>query len=301
LEGDRDVTHSDYGRLAGLFLQELDVPALEALAVDSRFASSLPADLQDARVEFTRLFAMSVYAYSSVFLGPTPELNGESTAEVEAFYRRVGFETPSEWMLGAADALGAELACCAMLIERGMGAQAEEFLCGHLLSWAPICCLAVERNAHLPIYRKLGAVTRESLMQDAEGLCRLVVPRPNRREEESEERDLHWVVDRMIAPARCGIFLSRQDLYAIGQRVEVPVGFGDRQLMLASLLRGSGSNERVKETLGELQNIVGDWERSYTGWKENYPRAAALWEPWLRRAETTSVLLAEMQETSLQD
>jgi TorA maturation chaperone TorD len=292
------MTHQDYSHLARLFLQELDAPARDALEGNIWFSLILPADLQDARVEFTRLFTMSVYAYASVFLGATPELNGESAAHVERFYGHVGFELSRGWMLGAPDALGAELACLAWLLERGDTANAAEFLSEHLLTWAPVCCFAVERNAQMEIYRKLGRLSRDLLMADGEGLEHIITPLDDWSDPEPEEKDLHWVVDHMLAPARCGIFLSKQDLQEIGQRMGMPVGFGDRGLMLMNLLRGAGLHERIIETLGALQITVGAWKKSYSNWALEYPRQSLLWRLWLERTERTEEMLIEMQDAA---
>jgi putative dimethyl sulfoxide reductase chaperone len=293
------MIHTDYFGLARLFVQELDAPAREALGRDVRFASCLPAVLQDARVEFARLFTMSVYPYESVFMEGGAELNGETTAEVDAFYRQVGFELPDDWMLGAADALGAELACLAWLTDRGNAEQAGDFLLGHIMRWAPLCCLAVERNARSQFYRMLGNVTRQNLMQDAEAFDRASLSESDSSAEQPEERDLQSVVNLIIAPSRSGIYMSKEDLHEIGQQVGIPVGLGDRGLMLANLLRGAGLHERVTETLEALDSIVREWQREYVLWMRDYPRIRITCELWHRRAEMTRVVLSQMRETAL--
>lgn len=285
----------DYLWLARLFLMELDEPTHEALSHDSRFRSSLPSRLQDARVEFVRLLTLSVYPYASVFLEDEAVLNGESTEQVERMFGRIGFELKREWVVAAPDALGAELACLGWLFERGDERGALEFLRDFILPWAPVCCLALERAAHLPFYRMLAQVTRMVLLGEGERLDRIDAPALQWTQSELEERDLHWVIDHLVSPARSGIFLGKEDLSEIAGQIDVPIGFGDRRLMLSSLLGGAGSQERIPQTLENLQRIVRQWSRYYAAWTHEYPRSAALWRLWLARTEGTERLLNEMR------
>ena len=242
---------------------------------------------------------MSVYPYASVFLDDAAMLNGESTAYVERFYERIGFELHREWMVGAPDALGAELECMAWLVEQRDDKKALEFLSEYVLPWVPVCCLAVERNTHLEFYRTLARVTRNRIMAEGEGLGRLSNYVENRAEPEAEDKDLHWVVDRLTAPRRSGVFLSKTDLSDIGRVVQVPTGFGDRGVMLANLLRGAGVQERVPETLDALQDTIRQWMKIYAGWKVEYPRSTAMWSRWFERAEATDAMLSEMRNAAL--
>jgi TorA maturation chaperone TorD len=290
----------DYRQFARLFLLELDQPTRDELSQDERFSAALPSNLQDARVEFTRVFTLSVYPYASVFLELEAAMNGNSTAEVERFYERVGFEIEGEWMVGAPDALGAELACLGWLLERGEETHAREFLRDDILPWAPVCCLAIERSAHLDLYRRLAEVTRAVLLGEGERLGGLDAHRTEWNEPEPEERDLHWVIRYLVAPARCGIFLSKEDLRQIAGCVDIPISFGDRALMLTSLLRGAGLQERIPETLERLQDIVRQWMGHYKAWTLDYPHSALLWNLWLARADKTQTALIEMLQVATQ-
>lgn len=294
------MSFDDCRRLARLFLVELDGPTRDTLAKDDRFRSSLPSNLQDARVEFARLFTLSVYPYASVFLEDEPVLHGESTANVERWYERVGFELEREWVVAAPDALGAEMACLGWLHERGDETVALEFLRDFILPWAPVCCLALERAAQLPLYRTLAQVTRAALLGEGERLHRVERLGQEWTEPGLEERDLHWVIDYIVSPARSGIFLGKEDLSEIAAQVDVPISFGDRRLMLASLLRGAGFQGRIPEALKSLQALVHNWTGQYAAWKVHYPHSAGLWRRWLARTEETQRLLGEMHQDAEQ-
>ncbi len=288
----------DYNLLARLFLLELDQATREEVRSDTRFCAVLPEDLQAARVEFARLFTLSVYPYASVFLDDTPELNTESTAYVEQFYAQARFGLRPEWMVGAPDALGAELMCAAWLMERGEPDRAREVLREFVLPWAPVACLAIERNARLELYRTLAQVTREFLLEESEQLDRVSWRTPELFAFEPQEQDLHQVSEFLITPARCGVFLSKDDLGRIAADLKLPSGFGERGLMIASLLKSAGMQDCIPQTLGALQGVVAEWVTIYAAWACAYPRSSGLWLAWQKRAEMATELLGEMRRTA---
>lgn len=285
-------------QFARLFLMEPDEDALKALRADPRNGDALPDNLQDARVEFTRLFTMSVYPYASIFLDYPAALDGDSTARAEQFYERTGFQVRDEWMLGASDALGAELECLAYLLEQGNEPLGQEFLNDHLLTWAPVCCSAIERNANSDLYRILARSTRDLLFEMADQS-----PKPIKWDLwqpglDPEDLDLYSVLDYLTTPSRCGLFISKQEVLAIGQQLEIPIGFGDRGLMMSSLLKGAGAEDRVVEVLNEFRQFVGMWNEYYEDWIERHPFGAAMWGHWLERSRATGALLEEMQSAA---
>lgn len=257
---------------------------------------AIPLRVQDARVEFARLFGMSAYPYSSVFLDDPAALNGESTAKVDEFYRRVGFEPNPIWPLGAADALGAELEFVAWLLDKGDEKNAHLFLRKFLLTWAPACCHAIERNARLEFYSRLASVTRELLFEAADDLQGFTGEQDTEGFGEGEgERDLSWLVDYLTTPARSGFFVSKQELGRVADGLQIPISFGDRALALASLLRGAGAQERIVEALGALRQITEEWSNTYEGWISDHPLSAPLWGRWFARTESTHRMLIDMQ------
>jgi len=287
---------SEFRLLARLFLLELDETTRAELEHDARFAQALPCDLTDARIEFTRLLTLSVYPYTSVFLDSPPTLNSESSAQVERFYESVGFAPASDWVYGAPDALGVELACAASLLERGL--DASDFLCNFLLPWAPVCCLAIERNAHLDFYRTLARVTCDALVRAAERINGGHWAKLRYSEVEPEEWDLNEVIDFLLAPARCGVFISKQELQRIAAAVQIPLSFGERGLMLMSLLRGGGLNDQLGAVLEGLEHLLSEWVEKYEWWMRAYPHSSALWQAWFDRTTATQRKLVEMSSLS---
>lgn len=294
------MNYQEVHQAAGLFLRELDEQDVESLRIDPRYGGVLPANIQEARIEFASLFAMRVYPYASIFLDDPAALNGESTVKAERFYERVGFEVRGGWMLGASDAIGAELECLAWLFSRLDEENAREFLWAYLLPWAPVFSVAVERNTQLEFYGRLAKLTREMLLDAAdEG------GQPANWDEDDirslpEELDLDSLVDYLTTPVRCGILISKQELVTVGREHKIPVAFGDRGLVLGGLLKGAGAQDRVLEVLDEFRQIVVVWNQHYTDWIERHPGSALIWRRWLERSRATERLLEEMKSTAQQ-
>jgi TorA maturation chaperone TorD len=81
-------------------------------------------------------------------------MNGSSVGELEDLYARAGLESLS----AGADFLGVLLEFAAHLEEQGSGGVLAQALWqDHLARWVPRFAGDLERNAHLRLYRDLGA------------------------------------------------------------------------------------------------------------------------------------------------
>lgn len=101
--------------------------------------------------------------YASLFLDEEAMLNGPHAERIQLAYLREGFEIRREWRAGPDDHLGLELHFLAHLIEH----EAEtwrEILVGEILTWAPVCCLAVERVDGAQLYGPIARLTRDVLV-----------------------------------------------------------------------------------------------------------------------------------------
>lgn len=150
--------------LGDAWLQEAGEPLLERLSALPPLAeAATAASAPHLAVAYAELFLQLIPPYASMFLSDEGMLNAEPAEEVQRLYVRAGFEILPEWRAGAADHLGVELHFLAFLLETGHPAAAD-FLTGHLLNWAPICCLAVERAAVEPLYTGLARLTLDVLL-----------------------------------------------------------------------------------------------------------------------------------------
>jgi TorA maturation chaperone TorD len=101
--------------------------------------------------------------YASLFLSEDAMLNGSHAERAEITYRHVGFQILPEWRAGPADHLGVELHFLAYLFERDEAA-ARVFLSEQLLTWAPVCLLAISRIESARLYSALARVTLDALL-----------------------------------------------------------------------------------------------------------------------------------------
>jgi TorA maturation chaperone TorD len=122
-----------------------------------------PEDAGQLAVAYSSLFLQLVPPYASLFLSDDGMLNADPAEEAQRVYTRAGFEVQSAWRAGAADHIGVELHFLATLLERSH-TQAVTFLTDHLLTWAPVCCLAVERAGVHLLYTALGSLTCDVLL-----------------------------------------------------------------------------------------------------------------------------------------
>jgi TorA maturation chaperone TorD len=263
-------------------LQEPDAASLAVWEQEPHFASAFPVVLQDLRVEFTRLFSLSVFPYASVFLDPGAFMNTETAARVEAAYQQARFEPDPSLPIGAPDHFGLELAFVGFLFQTGREAEAKAFLRTEVLSWAGIFLHAVEKNAHEPFYRiaaqdTLGWLSRDDDRGDPQA-ARQIVATPVTVDED----DLEGVVSGLLVPANAGIFLSKDEIASMARQMELPLGFGDRAIMLKSLFRAAGEYGRIGDLLRLLQAEVDEWCKFYAQEMRLFPAGTAIGFYWLQ-------------------
>ncbi len=283
--------------LARLWLHE---PDTEALALAQEVESLAPhlTDPTELAMAYTDLFLLNVYPYASVFLNSDGELNDPAAQQLATLYEAHGYQPPELSQVGAPDHLGLCLGFQAYVEQDGI-------LPHDFLAWAPVCCLAVERepSAH-PFYRALAVLTREGSMTEI--LSREVRPdrslRPFtsfrassvRSTELEEEVHLRDVVRFFLAPAQCGIFLSRGRLGQTAKTLGMYLPFGSRFEVAERLFTAAGEGGQVAEVLQVLRAEVEEWAATYRAWAAAYPAWMPYADAWLERIESARHVLAGM-------
>jgi len=300
--------------LSQLWLHEPDADTI-ARAVGEL---GLPAaDLAELALAYADVFLLNVYPYGTAFADPSGELNGPEAQRIAALYETDGYCPPELNSVGAPDHLGLCLGFLAHLEEKRL--RRDDFLSG-FLEWAPICCLAVEREpaAHL-FYRALAALTRDGLLKH----CALRLPQhatsrtafrsrsiplgrdthhtssqsavfPLQFEAEVSLRD---ILRFFLAPARCGMFLSRSRLgqMAASRELGLRLPFGSRGDVAENLFASAGEAEAIHQLLTALESEAEVWVEAYRLWAEHYP----VWQPaagvWLSRTEAALQTLAGLR------
>ncbi len=285
-----------YEFLARLFLYEPDETSLAAWQQEPRLAPAFPTTSRDLSVEFTRLFSLNVFPYASVFMDSDVFMNTETTARVEAAYQQANFEPDPSLPMGAPDHFALELTFVSYLLKRGRATQAEEFLWSEVLPWAGIFLHAVEKNARESLYRlaaqeTLGWLGRESARGEMQYTREVVPPALT-----NDEDDLEGVVSKLLIPAHAGIFLSKEEISLMARKIEVPLGFGDRTLMLKSLFRAAGEYGRIGGLFGLLLAEVDEWIKFYEQESQRSPAGQAIALRWLKVAGATLGRLKSMEQ-----
>jgi len=305
--------------LSRLWLHEPDGAGLARAVSELGLPSADPAELALA---YADVFLLNVYPYGTAFADPAGELNGPEAQQIAALYEAHGYCPAELKEVGAPDHLGLCLGFWAYFSSgqasggseapsaQGPGSRHDSFL-ADLLNWAPLCCLAVEREPSVhAFYRALAARTREALLTELQ-ISNFEVQVPNCQSltheppfhpsslslhPPEEEIGLRDVVRFLLTPAQCGLFLSRSRLGQIAVALGLHLPFGSRFDVAEMLFMSAGEEGKVEPLLAQLETELDAWAQAYRGWGEEYPA----WRPsagiWLARTEATRGLLAEMRQ-----
>jgi TorA maturation chaperone TorD len=300
-------------------------PAPEPEGAGIESTAGTAGTVAQLRAEWTRIFVLNVPPYESLFVDDPPMLNTEATQRVADAYRRLGRRPAAGSRVGAPDHLGVELELLGQLAAeeaRALGecdegrasrlrAEQADFLHAHPLRWGPVACLAVERcagdpPAGFPGFGALARLCREFLLAEGESLGgtgdegRRTKDEGRRtenqgrttqdaRRETRDERspDLAAAARHLAAPARSGVFLSRQDLARLARRLGLPGRLGDRADAIRDLCEAGLGYGRGDAVAAQVEGVLRCAAATYVGWSERYPAGAAIWRDWARRAERT--------------
>lgn len=262
-------------RLARLWLAEPTASEIAVAARDLGLPSAPAGELAEAFVE---LFVLGVPPYASIFTEPDAELNGRVARWIEARFKGAGFAAPEGVAVAAPDHLGLWLAYLS-----GVGRQ-DAAAVEALIAWAPVCChvVEIEPGAH-PFYVGLARLTREQIGVDPLGDGDLTASErhleipitvefdelPERLADPGAEVGFPEIVRFFLAPARCGVYLSRGWWGRCGKGLGLAAPFGSRFEVAAAILRQAGEIGRAELVLDRLDQVLAEWQTVYGDWAEN--------------------------------
>lgn len=251
-------------------------------------ARTLDLGALPSRADHTDLFDFQLFPYASVYLGPEGMQGGEARDRIAGFWRVLELEPPND-----PDHLTVLLAAYGALLDQAEAAPEADaenwlhvssvFLHEHVLSWLPLFLAKLDAAGgefyarwagHLqnllavpelgPVADKLPAALREA------------EPLPDPRQE-GGKAFLHG----LLAPARTGFILTRDDLAGIARNCDLGRRIGERRYVLENLLGQDG--RPVLSALAEFADTAG--EGDLTG----MPEVSADW--WRARARSSRDLL----------
>ena len=240
---------------------------------------------------YTNLFVFQLYPYASVYAGPEGMLGGEARDRVAGFLAALGHAAAPEpdhlaLLLGAYAGLSeAEASAVGRRRESLRGAR-RALLWEHLLSWLPAYLDKVEQ-AGPRFYRRWAGVLRAALDAEAGELgapaalplhLREAGPLADPRDSSAEE-----FLKTLLAPARSGLILVRDDLARAARELGAGVRAGERLFALRSLM-----GQDAAGTLNWLAAEADRWHARHLGRRDAH---GALAEWWAGRASSTARLL----------
>lgn len=244
-------------------------------------------------VEFQR------YPYASVYLGAEGMLGGAARDRIAGFRRALGVDRAGAGHGSAPDHLAALLALLAALDrwraeepDAARAALLEEarvtLLWEHVASWAGPYLTTFERCG-APFYEAWASLLADALDEVGAGMAlpgylpRALRDAPALADPRKEGGDAF--VASLLAPARSGVILLRDDLVRLGERTGMACRAGERRYVLGAFFAQDPS-----AALGWLARHAAGWGgRVAAGWGP--PRVAGWWGG---RARGTAELLADL-------
>lgn len=280
-----------FSLLSHLWLHEPDADTITRAVGELGLPSAEPTELASV---YTDVFLLNVYPYGTTFTDPSGELNGPDAQRIAALYETRGYRPPELNAVGAPDHLGLCLGFLAHLSDTNCLQDTSRLL----LEWAPICCLAVERepSAH-SFYRALALRTRETLLT----ACAARNTQHDDPQSEiynlqfKEEVSLRDIARFFLAPAKCGMFLSRSRLGQMAKESGMRLPFGSRFDVAEMLFASAGEAGQIESLIDALKSEVEAWASEYRAWAEKHPAWRPFAEAWLARTADSTRTLAEMK------
>jgi hypothetical protein len=264
-----------------------------------RVAETLGLGPRPETSAYTDTFVFQLYPYASVYLGDEGMLGGEARDRIAGFLKALGQEPPREpdhlaTLLGAyASLCASEESASDVRVREHFRAARRALLWEHLLSWLPVYLDKLERVAP-PFYRAWAGLLREALDSEAaslgaQGLLPLHLREAHAladpRESSSDE-----FLRALLAPARSGLILVRDDISRAARDLQTGVRAGERTFALRSLF-----GQDASATLDWLAAEADAWELLHTRRRETHGRVA---EWWAARARSTAKLLRELRDAA---
>lgn len=280
--------------LSRLWLREPDSETL-ALAKEFDAFGDLAAKPEELAPAYIDLFLLNVYPYGSAFTDPSGELNGRSAGGVAKRFEEASYNPPELSQVGSPDHTGL---CLGFLGHLEKAGETDRDFLWRFAFWLPVCALAVERerSAH-PFYRSLASATRETVFAS------LVLPAPVAIPPELEDSEpevpesevwLSDVIRFLLAPARCGFFLSRSRLAEIGRAAGLLLPFSARFDLARTLFVAAGESGSASRLLELLLEEASSWESAYRELARQQPAWQGCAEIWVARLQGARRRFKEM-------
>ena len=249
--------------------------------------------LDELAADHYHVFGLEVFPYGSVFFNDNAHMGGPFPSEIDAIFQAKGKEAPSE-----SDHLGQELSLLASLVTMNDAEAAGDLLYRLILSWYFPFVETVKRLEH-PFFNALFDHLTSLLLGLAAQFPPVdpEVPAPELKALavlDDEETGLKNIAEFLLAPRLSGVYLSRTELKEIGDRVEMPTGFGTRSTLLPQLFFTAVDYEKMPLLVGELEAICQAFLIQYQQWEKTQPLGLRY---WVQQVEQSLLMLHKMKQS----
>ena len=110
--------------------------------------------------------------------------------------------------------------------------------------------------------------------------------------------NLHDLVELLIAPTRCGFFLTRNRIREIGSEMGLRTGIQTRKRMLENLFSEAGSENKIFELLEVLDSDAKFWSEQYSSFSKKCRISRGSWENWIKNLRELRSYLSKSQKWS---
>jgi len=252
--------------------------------------------------EYTEIFLFNLYPYASVYLGKEGMLGGEARDRIAGFWRVLNLTPPTE-----PDHLSTILGLYANLCELSENINPQSairnpqskrfhharkvFFWEHIASWLP-AYLHKMKSIASPFYLCWSEILEKVLVEEANALGKPRIISQHLSENLSlhdpREKGFEDFLNSLIAPARSGMILTRDDFARAANELNLGIRIGERKFMIKSLF---GQNHKL--VLSWLSNEADTWLKWYQSQEKIFGETA---KAWIGKASATKQLLKEMED-----
>jgi TorA maturation chaperone TorD len=261
----------------------------------ARLAAALGLPPPAGAVAFTDVFVFQLVPYAAPYLSPDGMLGGDAGDRVAGFWRALQLTPPPE-----PDHLAALLGLYAILAERE-NAERRPGLAGawrharrallweHLLTWIPAYTHAM---AALPagFHPAWARLLRAALLSEARGLPAPSSPPLHLRDLPELRGPGPDLIRALLAPARSGLIITRNDLVSAAAATGLGARLGGREFTLRALIDSDPA-------------AVFRWLAGHAAWwadrhRADIPPMPGIAGLWLARAQASMDVLRQLARPS---
>lgn len=114
-----------------------------------------------------------------------------------------------------------------------------------------------------------------------------------------EKSHLDQLTERMLTPARSGVYLTRGDMIKLSKTLGATVGISDKKLMFKDLLKFVDNDSEFVKFLEILETFIIEQEEVFHRYIEEYPTSGAIYESWIEKTQNTRKYLNTIKDEVL--